>query len=74
MFGISSDSTIFSSACTFLRGYDKIKVTANSCVALSSVHKRSEHFIGAHNETLSVAVRVNDPDRSAVNVQNSDPA
>jgi len=25
-------------------------------------HERSQHFIGAHDETVSVAVRVNDPD------------
>jgi hypothetical protein len=28
-------------------------------------HKRSQRFIGAHDETLSVTVRVNDPDVGA---------
>jgi len=27
-------------------------------------HKRRHYFIGAHDETLSVATRVDDPDRS----------
>jgi len=32
-------------------------------------HKRSPHFIGAHNETLSlVAVRVRNEDRSPVGI------
>jgi len=29
-------------------------------------HKRSQFFVGAHDETLSVAMRVHNPDRSAV--------
>jgi len=31
--------------------------------------KRSQHFIGAHDETLSVAMRVDDPDCSALSIQ-----
>jgi hypothetical protein len=31
--------------------------------------KRSEDFIGAHDETLSVAMCVNDPDRSPFNIE-----
>jgi hypothetical protein len=27
-------------------------------------HKRSQYFIGAHDEPLSVAIRVNNPNRS----------
>jgi hypothetical protein len=30
---------------------------------------RSQHFVGAHNETLSVAMRVNNPDCSAFKIQ-----
>jgi hypothetical protein len=26
-------------------------------------HKRSQHFIGSHDELLSIAMRVNNPDR-----------
>jgi hypothetical protein len=29
-------------------------------------HKRSQYFNGAHNETISVAIRVNNTDPSAV--------
>ena len=32
-------------------------------------HKRSQYFIGAHDETLSVAMRVHNPDRSPLNIQ-----
>jgi len=32
-------------------------------------HKCSQHFSGAHNKTLSVTMRVNDPDRSPFNIQ-----
>jgi len=31
--------------------------------------KRGQHFIGTHDETLSVAMRVSNPDRVAVRVQ-----
>ena len=31
-------------------------------------YKRSQLFIGAHNEPLSVAMRVNNPDRSPVGI------
>jgi len=31
--------------------------------------KRSSHFIGSHDETVSAAVRVNNPDGSAFNIQ-----
>jgi hypothetical protein len=30
--------------------------------------KRSEDFIGTHNETLSVAMRVHNPDRSPLGI------
>jgi hypothetical protein len=33
------------------------------------LHERSEDFIGAHNETLSVAMRVNDPHCSPFAIQ-----
>jgi hypothetical protein len=32
-------------------------------------HKRSPHFIGAHDETLSVAMRVHYPDRSPFKIE-----
>jgi hypothetical protein len=32
-------------------------------------HKRSQHFIRAHNETLSVAMRVGNPDCSPVGIR-----
>jgi hypothetical protein len=31
--------------------------------------KRSQYFIGTHDETLSVAMRVNNPNRSALKIQ-----
>jgi len=31
-------------------------------------HERSQHFLRAHNETFSVAMRVNNPDRSSVGI------
>jgi hypothetical protein len=30
--------------------------------------ERSQHFIGTHDETLSVAMSVNDPDRSHLGI------
>jgi len=33
-------------------------------------HERSQHFIGTNDETLSVAVSLNDPDRSPLNIKN----
>jgi hypothetical protein len=35
----------------------------------SQLHKRSQLFIVTHNETLSFAVRVNDPDCAPVIVE-----
>src|SRR5215467_14293691 len=32
-------------------------------------HKRSQHFIGTNDETLSVAVRVHNPDRAPFNIE-----
>jgi hypothetical protein len=32
-------------------------------------HERSQHFIGTHDETLPVAMRVHNPDRSAFNIK-----
>jgi hypothetical protein len=32
-------------------------------------HKRSQLFIGTHDKALSVAMRVNNPDRSSFNIQ-----
>jgi len=32
-------------------------------------HKRSQYFIGANNETLSLAMRVHNPDRSPFAIQ-----
>jgi len=31
-------------------------------------HKRSQHFIGAHDKPLSVALYINDPDRSSLGI------
>jgi hypothetical protein len=39
------------------------QLTANSCIAPLQFHKRSQHFIGSHDELLSIAMRVNNPDR-----------
>jgi hypothetical protein len=37
--------------------------------------KRSQYFVGAHNEALSLAaIRVNNPDRSPLRVNGRDPA
>jgi hypothetical protein len=32
-------------------------------------YKRSQHFIHTHNETLSVAMRVNNPDGSPFDIE-----
>ena len=37
-------------------------------------HKCSQLFIGTHDETLSVAMRVHNPDRSPFKIQGGDPA
>jgi hypothetical protein len=38
-------------------------------------HERSQHFIGMHNETLSVtAVRVNNLDRASFEIERRNPA
>jgi hypothetical protein len=43
----------------------KIKLTENSWIAISSFHKRSQLFVGTHNETVSiVAIGVSNPDCS----------
>jgi hypothetical protein len=39
------------------------------CCDRFEFQKRSQYFIGAHNETLSVAMRVNNPDRSPFAIQ-----
>jgi hypothetical protein len=53
----------------FCAGCYTIKLTANSCIALSSFTKRSQHFIGTHNETLAVVtVCVSNPDRSSLRI------
>jgi len=36
--------------------------------------KRSEYFFGTNDETLPVAMRVNNPDRSSFKIQSCDPA
>jgi hypothetical protein len=36
--------------------------------------ERSQNFIGVHDETLSVAMRVHNPDRSPFKNQSKDPA
>jgi len=46
----------------------EIKLTANSCIALCSFHKRSQLFIATHDETLSVAMCVSNPDRSPLGI------
>ena len=37
-------------------------------------HKCSQHFIGAYDETLSIAMCVNNPDRSPLAIHSFDPA
>jgi predicted metalloprotease len=37
-------------------------------------HKRSQLFVRADDETLSVAIRVNNPDRSPLRIKGGDPA
>jgi hypothetical protein len=32
------------------------------------LHECGQHFIGAHDETIAVTMRVNDPDRSPFNI------
>jgi hypothetical protein len=36
-------------------------------------HKRSQDFIGTHNETLSIAVRIHNPDRAPVTNRRAPP-
>jgi hypothetical protein len=52
----------------FLRSRYEIKLTANSCIVLCSSIKRSQLFIGAHDEAFLVAMRVNNPNRSPFNI------
>jgi hypothetical protein len=42
-----------------------IKATTELVNRLFQFHQRSQDFIGTHDETLSVAMRVHDPDRIA---------
>jgi hypothetical protein len=46
----------------------EIKLTANSSIAPSSSRTQSA-FVAAHNETLSVAMRVHNPNRSPVKIE-----
>ena len=48
-------------ASLFKRTYRLLNVKAH-CGA-NQLHKSSQLFIGTHHETLSVTMRVNDPDR-----------
>jgi hypothetical protein len=45
----------------------KINLTANSCIAICS-STNAVTFIRTHDETLSVAMRVSNPDRSPLTI------
>ena len=57
----SKNAASFSSAHASAR-YDKIKLTANSCIVPFQFHERSQDFVGSHDETLSIAMRVHNAD------------
>ena len=48
-----------------LRGYREIKLTANSCIVHCDSTNAVSNSIGTHNEKLSAAVRVSNPDPEA---------
>ena len=58
----------------FLRVRYEIKLTANTCIARCNSRNAVSNFICGHNKTLSIAMRVHNPDRSSFNVEGSDPA
>ena len=55
----STNAVNFSSARTFLRGLSHNQTHRELVYRRFQFHKRSQLFIGAHDETLSVAMHVN---------------
>jgi hypothetical protein len=59
----------FSSERIFLRGPLQDQIHRELVYRPLQFHKRSQDFIGTHDETLSVAVRVDNSDRSPFKIQ-----
>jgi hypothetical protein len=64
----SRNAVSFSLACTFLRGPLRDQTDRERMNRPLQFQKRGQHFIGADDETLSVAMRVNDPNRSPLRI------
>jgi hypothetical protein len=45
-----------------------ITARMRACNRPLQFHERSQHFIGTHDETFSVAMRVHNPDRAAFKI------
>jgi hypothetical protein len=59
----------FSSERIFLHGHLQDQTHRELVYRRFQFHERSQHFIGTHDETLSVAVCVHNPDRSPFKVE-----
>jgi len=58
------------SAASFLRGPLQDQTHPELVYRPLQFHERSQHFIGTHDETLSVAMCVNNPDRPPFKIEN----
>jgi hypothetical protein len=61
----SKNAVSFSSTRTFLHEPSRDQTHCELVYRPFQFQKRRQYFVGAHNETLSVAMRVHNPDRSA---------
>jgi hypothetical protein len=64
----------FSSALTFVCGHLRDQTHRELVYRPLQFHKGSQYLIRPHNEPLSAAVGVNNPDRSLFAIQSRDPA
>jgi hypothetical protein len=63
-FKFKKRSQFFHSHARFWVVHYAIKLTANSCITPLQFHERNQYFVGTHDETIPVAMRVNNPDCS----------
>jgi hypothetical protein len=65
----STKAVSFSSAHTFVRGPLQDQTHRELVYSPLEFHGGSQLFVAAHNESLSVAMRVHNPDRSPLKIQ-----
>jgi hypothetical protein len=60
---------IFPAACKFLRGPSRDQIDREFVNRPFQFQKRSQYFFGTDDETLSVAMRVHNPDCSPLRIK-----